>query len=553
MPRRLFIAGVLAIASLAIFQAPASSAPQPVPALRATDYIRTLQNPDGGFPDFGTSSTTGGTLDAVLALASVNIDATTVQNSGNGPDAFLATQAAAYITQPGQAAKLAAVLAAMDLDPSNFASLDISATVDGYYNAGTGQFGFDSFAQSFYILSKIAVGDPVPPLAVTFLRSMQLPSGAWEYCCGFGADTNSTAIALRALLAAGVATSDTDVAEGIVYLHGTQNADGGFPYSTPFDSEANSTGFVMQAIVALGEETGPGGPWDLGGDNNPQDYLLSQQNPTSGALQYFGFDNAFATYQGVPGLIEAPYAEFLDLPPPDGDSDGFADSPATLHAGPANSVSTVDNCISLPNSTQVNSDGNYADNTPQVVHDATDPNSDRFGDACDADDDNDGLSDDAEATGSSCGAVVSDPLKLDTDGDGFHDGAECSLGTNPASSASDPGNSPNTVAGCGQPGDADGDRLSDRVEACGHNTDPADADTDGDRASDGAADGCEAASLTGDRVVNSTDQLLLALEYVRTLQGGILVGNFDLNKDGNLNSADQLAMAFLIQPGGQCP
>lgn len=553
MPRRLFIACMLALATLITLQASASTAPQPVPALRAADYVRSLQNNDGGFPDFGSSSTPGGTLDAVLALASVNMEATTVTKGGNGPDDYLATQAAAYVGQPGPAAKLAAVLAAMDLDPSNFAGLDVSATVEGYYNAATGQYGFDAFAQSFYIISRLAAGDSVPPLAVSFLRSMQLPSGGWEYCCGFGADTNSTAIALRALLAAGVAANDADVAQGIAYLHTAQNADGGFPYAPPFDSEANSTGFVMQAIIAVGQATGPGSPWDLGGDNNPQDYLLSQQNPATGAMRYFGSDNAFATYQGTPGLIENPYAEFLDLPPADNDGDGFADSPAALHAGPANTVAAVDNCIAMANAAQANNDGNHADNTPQVVHDVTATNSDRFGDACDPDDDNDGLSDVDEASGAACSAIVTNATRADSDGDGFHDRAECTLGTNPTSSASRPGQSPNVVAGCGPSGDADGDRLSDRIEICGYNSDPARADSDGDRASGGAADGCEAVSLNGDLVVNSSDQLLLALEYTRTLSGGAINSNFDITRDGRINSADQLIMAFLIIPAGQCP
>ena len=128
------------------------------------------------------------------------------------------------------------------------------------------------------------------------------------------------------------------------------------------------------------------------------------------------------------------------------------------------------------------------------------------------------------------------------------DGAECKLGTNPNSAASKP-----SVAACGTTADTDGDRLLNRIETCGYNTDPLSNDTDGDRLTTGARDGCEAVSVNGDRTVNSTDQLLLAQELIRVLGGGTPHANIDLNKDGNINSADQLLMAFLIIPVGQCP
>ena len=60
----------------------------------------------------------------------------------------------------------------------------------------------------------------------------------------------------------------------------------------------------------------------------------------------------------------------------------------------------ADNCQSVANADQVNTD------------------SDTLGDACDPDDDNDGLSDTEEAT------LGTDPLLADTDGDGLDDGVD---------------------------------------------------------------------------------------------------------------------------------
>jgi hypothetical protein len=200
-----------------------------------------------------------------------------------------------------------------------------------------------------------------------------------------------------------------------------------------------------------------------------------------------------------------------------------------------------DNCPADFNPGQENADGNFVSNAPfYVTHDHTWINSDTDGDACDADDDNDGLSDAAEGSGCN-GSGPLDPLVRDTDGDGFLDGPECSLGSNPGSPASTP-----SLAACGTTADADGDWLSNRVEVCFYNSNPSASNTDGDACSDGK----EVGSLNGDTAVNSGDQLFLALEYLRVLAGESPLVNFDLNKDGAINSLDQLVLALNFGP---CP
>jgi hypothetical protein len=220
---------------------------------------------------------------------------------------------------------------------------------------------------------------------------------------------------------------------------------------------------------------------------------------------------------------------------PDTDCDGLLDS--------------ADNCDVVPNPDQANNDRNFISNAPVYpsISDRTMANSDAVGDVCDLDDDNDGLTDALEDSGAPCpsATAATDPLDIDTDGDRFTDGMECGAGTDPADPSSKP-----SLLDCDSTTDTDGDGLSDRLESCFYNTDPANVDTDGDRTTDGATDGCEVASINGDRVVNSGDQGMLGAG----ISGAVAYHpNLDMNKDGVLNSGDQGLVARFIRPPGQCP
>lgn len=198
---------------------------------------------------------------------------------------------------------------------------------------------------------------------------------------------------------------------------------------------------------------------------------------------------------------------------------------------------TFDNCPVAGNFAQTNSDRNFIDHPlPITQDDKTVANSDLVGDACDADDDNDGISDADEASGATCAGTVTDPLIPDTDADRFLDYAECVMGFDPTSQDSKP-----TIAQCAAhigvttSTDTDGDKFRDYLEFCHYNSSPASVDTDGDKGLDGAIDRCEITSLNGDRLVNIADRGLVAQAVSDPARRHV---NIDINKDGVFNVGD---------------
>lgn len=256
----------------------------------------------------------------------------------------------------------------------------------------------------------------------------------------------------------------------------------------------------------------------------------------------------------------------------DQDCDGFLDPAATVHQGPANTNTAVDNCTALWNPTQLNSDANFLDNSPPyavTTDDKTDPNSDALGDECDSDDDNDGIPDATETDLASLQAIcptalaITDPLKLDSDNDRVTDRAECIMGTDPNNIASKPANPPvaqdpdndklsnavEAIIGT-NPNlfDTDGDGINDGLEFKGWRSNPLVSDTDGD----GTRDRCEMGSINGDTVVNPGDQALLSAELVRAVPATSKLPHFDINKDTAYNPGDQALQASMVGPG-KCP
>jgi hypothetical protein len=211
----------------------------------------------------------------------------------------------------------------------------------------------------------------------------------------------------------------------------------------------------------------------------------------------------------------------------------------------------LDNCVTIANPLQENADRNFINLHVygKVFDDLTSINSDTMGDACDTDDDNDGLLDTNETalapgdpSHALCLSATADtnPLLADTDGDRVLDGAECALGFDPANPLSKP-----AVSACGSAADTDGDGLQDRVEYCYYNSSTSSANTDGDTCGDAR----EVASVNNDSSITSADLGIVAGSFGPST-GPMYVPDFDSNKDGSISSAD---LGFVASKFGPCP
>lgn len=302
--RWLTITGMMLVAlCLSVFAPAVSAQDNEAQAQKGIDWLLTQQQEDGGFAGFSGTSDPGATIDAIFAMVaaqSLGIDADTesaIKYLESGDLALVFAQ-----TSAGSAAKLALALSVTGNDPHNIAGIDPLSIAE--VGAGLGMIGKGPYEHAYGILALVAAGEPVPQMAIDTARDTRLADGSWSFdgtmTEGAG-DTNTTAMMVQALVAAGV-TSEL-VTDATDYLVAAQNEDGGFPYQPGAESDANSTALAIQAMIAANEEN------HADALAKAQVALAGMQNE-SGAFFYMAStpdDNAFSTVQAIPALAGIPF------------------------------------------------------------------------------------------------------------------------------------------------------------------------------------------------------------------------------------------------------
>lgn len=278
----------------------------------AVSWLKTQQQPDGSFQGFGV----GSTVDAGLALVAAGENPAEFAQGNATAWSFLQSKAADLAKTPGSAGKTLILLGAMKMN-GELGGVNLVNTVVSSYDPATGHYGKDVIGHAFAMLGLRALGKDVPAKAVDFLKSTQTSEGGWAFSgdtAAGGADTNTTAVVIQALVAANAGRSeDIVIKKAVSFLDSQQNADGGFPYQKndpqSNESDVNSTAYVSQAMYILRNYT----------TADAANAFIASLQKQNGAFQWKkseAADNAGATYQAVPALLHATLAIPVPVPQP---------------------------------------------------------------------------------------------------------------------------------------------------------------------------------------------------------------------------------------------
>jgi len=324
--RRLVVASAILATLLTMPLGAAAAAQTTHPAIGPTDsdrataaleYLLAAQGADGSI-----DGKLGETADFVIGAAAAGYDPATLKGCDGTADAlaFLATASDAAADDAAQTGKAILAAVAAGADPTSFSGRNLAARLEALYHPGSGAYGDGStFSESFAILAVVASGGSVPDAATAELAALQDVDGSWSYgtapvAAGQG-DSNSTAIAVMALDAAGVHSADK---AALAYLTSQQLDDGGFAYQNPSAwgpsaSDPNSDSVVLQALLASGQDP-EGAAWTRGSNDVLTNLRASQG--ADGGFTYPGTgESAFTTSQVPAALMRAPYAAALHPTP----------------------------------------------------------------------------------------------------------------------------------------------------------------------------------------------------------------------------------------------
>jgi hypothetical protein len=307
LPVALFLVVLLALSTApALSQQAQAATPQPDAANAALDWLRTQQQPDGGFSAFGGASDPSVTADVVYAFAAAGVDAGSLfAGSGAFTEDYLLQAAQSVAADPGKAAKLVLAFHILGEDPNNAGGAGLVDAIAQSLNAESAWYGVSFYGHLLAVIALASQDVAIPDAAVNAMLAAQTPEGSWgvngDPSAGTG-DSNTTAMAIQALVAV---NGDRDAIDrGLDYLRSLQNAEtGAIAYDTASVAEpggdANSTALSIQAFVAAGEDPATLEHGDL------LAALLAFQNE-SGAFQFqpsFPDDSLLATAQAVPALL----------------------------------------------------------------------------------------------------------------------------------------------------------------------------------------------------------------------------------------------------------
>lgn len=282
----------------------------------ALNYLRTLQNDDGGFGEKDRGTSEEMTAWAIMAIVASGQDPHNWKKNGKSPIDYLRDNKKNITGSTGFERVILALVASGE-DPYDFDGLDLVEKLKKDYLEPNGQFSDFTYTTLWGILALSSAGEDVSKSA-EWLKSQQNDDGGFAWLPGEKSDCDDTAAAIEALIAAGENPDSVVIKDALEYLKTGQNTDGGFKYFGSSPSNAASDAWIIQAIVACGQNP-KDKEWTTNG-KNPVDHLLSLQQ-SDGYFNYTTYiksNPGYMTVCAVMALLGKPHPiASLSLPPPE--------------------------------------------------------------------------------------------------------------------------------------------------------------------------------------------------------------------------------------------
>jgi prenyltransferase beta subunit len=163
----------------------------------------------------------------------------------------------------------------------------------------SGRIGHTVNSTIWGVLALRATDRPAGRKTKRWLLGRQRPSGGWPWNAGGQADSNDTAAAIQALVAAGVGENSRPIDRGVRFLRRLQNRNGGFELTPGRGSDTQSTAWAIQALRAADRKPGA----------EAFGYLRRMQR-RNGSFRYnrrYVTTPVWVTSQALAGLVRKPF------------------------------------------------------------------------------------------------------------------------------------------------------------------------------------------------------------------------------------------------------
>jgi energy-coupling factor transport system substrate-specific component len=271
---------------------------------RATAWLQSVQNPDGGF---GSSpedqSGAEMTCWAMLGLEAAGRNPLDVARAGRTPVDFLRRNLS-ELTSPGDLARTILALAGAGVDPRRFGGADLVSRLLAKRRDNGSYEGWPN-STAFAVIALRTAGATGVEQSLDWLRKVQNEDGGWGDVPGSPSTADGTGAVMQAL------SSDSKAAQhGLSYLRKAQVPGGGFPLGGAGAPNSQSTAWAIQGILAVG---GDPDSFRRGGTSAP-DYLAARQ-ASDGHYRYSKSSDQTPVWVTGEVLVAAS-GNYFPVPPP---------------------------------------------------------------------------------------------------------------------------------------------------------------------------------------------------------------------------------------------